>query len=308
MSKTLIQIISDTLKAEVGERFTGNQLARLIVEKNTDWVDRKRQKSRNPNIRDGGTEEMVSQVQSEIGSNRPAIEKHSNLRMTEDRPRRYYFTALSEEEEVEAIENDPSGTTSGAISEHSLYPLLATYLEQEHGVLAKRIDERKSRNSKGPKGNKWLHPDLIGFEVLSDRWSEPIKALVQSRSDPNARLWSFEVKKLVNRANVREVFFQALSNSAWANNPYLVAAEISGKGTLDELRMLSSQHGVGVILLATDEPGESSIVIQARERAEIDWTAASRLAEENPDAEAVFKQVRVFHQSGERTQEFWTKE
>ena len=85
----------------------------------------------------------------------------------------------------------------------------------------------------------------------------------------------------------------------------MVAAEISGKGTLDELRMLSSQHGVGVIIIATNAENESSVVIQARERAEVDWTVASRLVEENSDAQEVFKQVRVYHQSGELNQEFW---
>ncbi|MEL6801418.1 MAG: HrgA protein, partial [Pseudomonadota bacterium] len=200
-----------------------------------------------------------------------------------------------------------TGPVGGAISEHDLYPMLAAYLKQTHGVLAKRIDERKSGNRNGPKGNQWLHPDLIGFEVLSDRWSETVRSLVQARSDPSSRLWSFEVKKLVNRANVREVFFQALSNSAWANFAFLVAAEISGKGTLDELRMLSSQHGVGVIVLATSPENESNVVIQARERSEVDWTAADRLAATNPDADALFRQVRVYHQAGELTQEYWDK-
>ncbi|WP_430448475.1 HrgA protein [Rhodophyticola sp.] len=305
MTKTTLDLILETLRSENGSRLTANQLSRAMVERNGDWAQRKREKSRNKSIREGGFEELRAQVQSEIGSHRERIERHPNLRMTEDSPRRYYFTDLSEEEEIDAVENEPDGPVSGAISENDLYPLLARYLASEHGVLAKRIDERKSRNRQGPKGNQWLHPDLIGFEVLSEKWGDTVRTLVQARSDPNSRLWSFEVKKLVNRANLREVFFQALSNSAWANMSYLVAAEVSGRGTLEELRMLSSQHGVGVIILATNAESESSISIQARERPEVDWTAANRLAEENPDAEAVFRQVRVYHQSGELTKEFW---
>lgn len=305
MSKPLIKIIAETLEARKGERLTANQLSKAIVEGNPDWASRKRANSQNPEIRDGGFEELRAQVQSEIGSHKPRIEQHPKLRMTEDRPRRYYFTDLSDEEEVISVENDPDGPVSGAISEHDLYPILSQYLAADQGVLSKRIDERKSRNRHGPRGNQWLHPDLIGFEVLSESWGEAIKSLVEARSDPSSRLWSFEVKKLVNRSNVREVFFQALSNSAWANFSYLVAAEISGRGTLQELRMLSSQHGVGVIVLATDSENESSISIQARERPEVDWTAANRLSEENPDAEAVFRQVRIFHQSGELNNDFW---
>ncbi len=307
MSKTLVQIISDTLKARKGERLTGNQLATTIVRENEKWAEQKKQKSKNPIIKDGGFDEMKAQVQSEIGSNRPAIEKHPHLRMTEDKPRRYYFTELSDEEEIFAVENEPPGNTEGAYSEHDLYPILAKYLLESHAILGKRIDEKKSKNSQGKKGNQWLHPDLIGFQVLSEKWGQTITALVQARSDASSRLWSFEVKKLVNRSNLREVFFQTLSNSAWANFAYLVAAEISGKGTLDELRMLAGQHGVGVIILSTDPETESTIEIQARERVEVDWTAANRLAVENPDAKSVFEQVRIFHQAGSLNRDFWAK-
>lgn len=225
--------------------------------------------------------------------------------MTEDRPRKYYYTTLSESEEVEAVEGDPNIDAPQAYSEHDLYPMLVKYLADELDVFARRIDEKKSKNKNGSGGNRWLYPDLIGFEVLSQKWSGEIKQLVQARSDRSSRLWSFEVKKLINRSNVREVFFQALSNSAWANLAYLVAAEISGTGTLDELRMLSSQHGVGVIQLSTSEDAESTVLIQTVEKAEVDWTAANRLSEENSDAEAVFRQVRVYHQAGELNKTFW---
>lgn len=248
---------------------------------------------------------MRLQVQSEIGSIRLAIEKHANLRMTEDRPRKYYYTTLTESQEVEAVEIAGQAMTELTYSEHDLYPILAKFLRDELLVYAKRIDEKKSSSRNGSGGNRWLYPDLIGFEVLSETWSEQIKQLVQARSDRSSRLWSFEVKKLINRSNVREVFFQALSNSAWANLAYLVAAEISGKGTLEELRMLSSQHGVGVIQISVEQDTESSILIQAIEKSEIDWKAADRLSVENSDAQAVFEQVRVFHQAGVLNKAFW---
>lgn len=306
-NRTTLDIIVDTLKARSGRRLTANDLSRAMLEDHPDWAQKKREKSQNDTIRLGGFEELRAQVQSEIGSHKPRIERHANLRMTEDRPRKYYFTTLTESEEIEASEEDTPLHQDDALSEHDLYPLLARYLVEDLGVYAKRIDEKKSKNKNGSGGNRWLHPDLIGFEVLSENWSEPIKQLVQSRSDRNSRLWSFEVKKLINRSNVREVFFQALSNSAWANLAYLVAAEISGKGTLDELRMLSSQHGVGVIQLSTSQETESVVLIQAIERTEIDWTAADRLSVENSDAESVFRQVRVYHQAGELNSDFWEK-
>lgn len=307
MSKSLttIEVIINTLSTRSGQRLTANELSRAMIEDHEEWAQKKKEKSQNDTIRLGGFEELRAQVQSEIGSYRQRIERDPNLRMTEDRPRKYYYTTLSESEEVEAAEGVSHVQTENSYTEHDLYPILADYLNERLRVFAKRIDEKKSRNQNGSGGNRWLYPDLIGLEVLSETWSSTIKQLVQARSDRSSRLWSFEVKKLVNRSNVREVYFQALSNSAWANFAYLVAAEISGKGTMDELRMLSSQHGVGVIQLSMSPEEESSITIQAREKSDVDWSAADRLSVENKDAEGVFRQVRVYHQAGELNREFW---
>src|SRR5690606_2659153 len=59
-------------------------------------------------------------------------------------------------------------------NEHSLYPLLNKYLKSI-GVRSKRIDEKKSKNSKGGGGNKWLHPDLVGIKIKDEKFSKEIK-------------------------------------------------------------------------------------------------------------------------------------
>ena len=51
-------------------------------------------------------------------------------------------------------------------------------------------------------------------------------------SDKRTKLWSFEAKLLINRSNVRECFFQAVSNSSWANFGYLVAAGVPLTGEM----------------------------------------------------------------------------
>jgi hypothetical protein len=70
-------------------------------------------------------------------------------------------------------------------------------------------------------------------------------------------VFSFELKKSLSFGNLREAFFQAVSNSSWANEGYLVAAEISqDEDFLSELRRLSSSFGIGVVQLAdSDESG-----------------------------------------------------
>jgi len=177
--------------------------------------------------------------------------------------------------------------------------VVCTYLWTELQVLGKRIDEKRSSNLRGPRGNQWLYPDVVGLEDLGAQWHREVRDCVAQVADRRTRLWSFEVKVLINRANVRETYFQAVSNSSWANFGYLVAPVIQGSDTLKELRMLYAAHGIGVIQIDVENPSESEILIPARERPEIDWTAASRLASENKDALEFIKLVRQLHQTGE---------
>lgn len=191
------------------------------------------------------------------------------------------------------------------MKEHDLYPILSEFLWSELELYSKRIDEKRSRNSRGAGGNKWLYPDLVGMENLSGEWHREIKDCVKQYADKKTKLWSFEVKILINRSNVREVFFQTVSNSSWANFGYLVASEIEGADTLKELRMLASLHGIGFIRLDAENPSESQIIIPAKERSEIDWNTANRLTEENKDFLDYIKLIRQFYQTGEIRQSDW---
>ena len=56
--------------------------------------------------------------------------------------------------------------------------------------------------------------DPVAMEDIGAEWDREIRACVQQAGAQRARLWSFEVKLLVNRSNVREVWFQAVSNSS----------------------------------------------------------------------------------------------
>jgi uncharacterized protein len=124
-------------------------------------------------------------------------------------------------------------------------------------------------------------------------------------ADKKTKLWSFEVKKLLNRSNVREAFFQAVSNSSWANFGYLVVADIEGTDTLKELRMLFPLHGIGLIQIDTENPSESQILIPARERGDVDWATCNHLTDENKDFLSFVKLVRQFHQTGDPRRKDW---
>lgn len=247
--------------------------------------------------------ELLNQLVAEIGANRPGItKKHAQVRTTEGRPRRYYWSEQTEEAEVAASAVDMSAPFTDedvtSLSEHDLYPMLADYLKSELGLHTHRIDERRSSNKRGPQGNRWLYPDVVSFEDLTEDWTQEIKTCVSEAGGQKSRLWSFEVKLLLNRSNVRESYFQAVSNSTWANFGYLVAGEVEGTETLKELRMLSALHGIGLIKLDIDNPAESQIMIPSRERADIDWANCNRLAAENPDFREVVNLVWQFHRTG----------
>jgi hypothetical protein len=145
---------------------------------------------------------------------------------------------------------------------------------------------------------------MVGMEDFGSDWVSEIQLCVKQYGDKRVRLWSFEVKLLINRSNVRESWFQTVSNSSWAHFGYLVAAEFTGN-VMKELRMLASAHGIGVLRLNLDDPSESEILIPARERAEINWDTCNRLVAENKDFKSFIELVREFHQTDKAKKHDW---
>lgn len=312
--------VIELLSANPEKRFKARDIATWVTENYPEAAAAKLEKS-------GSIEshsQLLNQLVAEIGANRPIWERQiPQLRTTDGvRPRLYYWTDRSEAEEVAEAEagNDPviefatpieEGPGGGPThllpdpkvvirrSEHDLYPLLIEFLESEYGLKGHRIDERKSSNAYGSGGNKWLFPDVVGMENLTDGLHQEVVTAMRESRDTRIRLWSFEVKLLINRSNARETYFQAVSNSSWANFGYLVAANFEGSETLKELRILYAMHGIGLIKLDEENPSESQVIVPARERPVLEWAMCSRLAVENKDFRAFMKRVRQFFQTGD---------
>jgi len=208
--------------------------------------------------------------------------------------------------QIEPAKDAKEEPAKASLTERDLYPLLCRYLHAEFGLYPQRIDEKRSSNRNGPKGNIWLFPDIVALEDLGAEWHKDIRDCVRHYGDPRCRLWSFEVKLKLNRSNVREAWFQTVSNSSWANQGYLVAAEVEGADTMKELRLLAAAHGMGLIVLDVEDPTEGSeIRIPARERSDVDWDACNRLAEENADFRDYIRAVRQFHQTDDIKRGDW---
>ncbi|SNS14913.1 COG2958 family protein [Antarctobacter heliothermus] len=305
------KFLPEILLENIGTRLTAREIALRIVEKYPEAVEQKRLKSRAVVAPLDTQDAMVQQIVAEIGARRKFLQRNdSRIKTTEGRPRKYFLSNLSEEEEVETapdLQGTPAQTDIQGfdLNEASLYPLLKSFAQSELSVYAMRIDERRSSNSRGKGGNQWLFPDLVGMQDLSSTWHREIVDCAKEYSDKKSKLWSFEVKLRLNSSNVRESYFQAVSNSSWSNLGYLVAAEIQGEKTLDELRMLSGLHGIRVIRLDSENLSESQILLPARERADVDWGSMNRLALENGDFLNFIGNVRRFYQTGDTRSADW---
>ncbi|NMG73716.1 HrgA protein [Aromatoleum diolicum] len=292
------------LSGAPGKQLSSAELATLVVQSYPDWCAKKQQNSK-PGVK------IEAQIANEISSRRPQwLKKYTRLKCSDTSPRKYSWGeggAFSDETPDDEIPN--VSPQQQKLKEADLYPLLAHFLwvgPVQNRVYPKRIDEKTSSNNLGPKANEWLHPDMVGLEDLMAEWQPQIQDCAEKAGDQRARLWSFEVKLRVSRSSVRRDYFQAVSNSSWANFGYLVAAEIDSD-TDAELMMLHGLHGIGVIELNVENPAESAIRIPARERNAVDWATSNRLAKENKDFRQFAKLVAAFYKTRETSEKEWDK-
>ncbi|WP_064605726.1 COG2958 family protein [Photobacterium sp. J15] len=307
---TRVEMIIETLKANPESKFTARDLAKEFMVRYPDEIAEKQ-----TNPRYDTEEKLIAQLAAEVGGQRTKAAQRACANVaTRDkpRPRIYYweanpdFSALDvSHEELDEPEVD-TPLVSQSLSEHDLYPMLIEYLSKDLGLSCLRIDERKSKNSHGNGGNHWLHPDIVALEPLDQGWDEIVRSCVRSGNHSSVRLWSFEVKKHLTKGNVRKYFFQAVSNSSWANFGYLVATGLNSD-VEGELQMLASLHGIGVLLLDTDSLFDSQILIPAKERTSVDWQSANRIVAENSDFHHYIEQVGIYNQTGRLIKSAWNK-
>ncbi|MGQ9706194.1 MAG: HTH domain-containing protein [bacterium] len=165
--------------------------------------------------------------------------------------------------------------------ESDLHPFLTYFIYHYIKAYLKTICHEKSKKKEY---SEWTHPDMVGvyfpFEELSKQVIEFSSALYGSL----AKLFSFEIKKELNFSNLRESFFQTVSNSSWANEGYLVSSEIQKDDKfLIELKRLSSSFGIGIIEINIDDPDSSKILFPAKFREYLDWDTINKLSDINDD-------------------------
>ncbi|AYQ45207.1 HrgA protein [Helicobacter pylori] len=188
----------------------------------------------------------------------------------------------------------PSTPSVKIAHERDLHPFL-TYMafgNENLKCYTKTIFHEES--SKSIKGiDRWLYPDMVGVRFLHAELSnENLIAFSKKFDTLPVKLVSFELKREISVHNCRECYFQAISNSSWANEGYLVGYHINTHDLklMDLLKRLHASFGIGVIDLRTDED-KSAILLNAKYKEKIDYTVASELSEKNPKFSAFLKSV-----------------
>ncbi len=188
----------------------------------------------------------------------------------------------------------PSAPSVKIVHERDLHPFL-TYMAIHNENLkcyTKTIFHEES--SKSPKGmDRWLYPDMVGVRFLHAELSnENLIAFSKKFDTLPVKLVSFELKKEISVHNCRECYFQAISNSSWANEGYLVGRHIDTHNPqlMDLLKRLHASFGIGVIDLRVDED-KSAILLNAKYKEKIDYTMAQELSDKNPKFSGFLKSV-----------------
>lgn len=218
--------------------------------------------------------------------------------ITSKRPTKFFFrgkdiNSIEIQQNIKSVEKENSTQNKSIYKEIDLHPLLVkfVYSNIHFNCYAKTINQSKTKSkNRGPNAKKgldeWLHPDIVGVYFPFDDYEKKTLELLRSININSVKLFSFEMKQKLNYNVLRQCYFQAVSNSSWANEGYLVALEVDeDPGFRDELNRLSNAFGIGIIQLDAHNIDESKIICPARYNEIIDWDTVDRLVDESIDFE-----------------------
>jgi len=219
------------------------------------------------------------------------------------RPTRFFLKERQAElppdaaERFEQEEGKKAEKKNTEFHERDLHPLLTYFayanpsFNRGRSIFTKTILHEKSTRSGF---NEWVHPDMVGFYLPLDDWRPNVIEFNRLSDNNSLRLFSFEIKKALNKGNYRESYFQAVSNSSWAHEGYLVAADIlQDDEFLAEIERLASSFGIGIIHLNPADIDGSRILYPAKVKESLDWETINKLCEQNSDFEKFLQDVKI---------------
>jgi hypothetical protein len=216
----------------------------------------------------------------------------SMIIQTSERPAQFFLRKLADKIDIQKVQKQKDTEVAKKekveikkFNERDLRSVLVAYAYGDTHFKANLKTIYHENSSKATKGqNEWLHPDLVGVYFPFRDYKPETLEIQNNLSITSIKLFSFEIKISLNFGNLRQSFFQAVSNSSWANEGYLVALNIDDDPTFkDEVRRLNNAFGIGIIKLNPENVFESEIVFPSSINQEIDWDTVNRLANENSD-------------------------
>jgi hypothetical protein len=219
----------------------------------------------------------------------------SPFAQTDSRPKKFYLKSQASQIDLSVesttIIEEKVKKKKFDFKEEELHKFLSYYAYYHLNCYTKTINH--SQSTKKEYG-QWVHPDVVGCYFPLDDWKPEVYELSSAIGNISIKLFSFELKRELTFGNLRESFFQTVSNSSWANESYLVAAEISNEQEfMDELTRLSSSFGIGIIKLNLEDPHSSEIVLPAKYREALDWDTINKLTTMNSDFKEFVSTVKI---------------
>lgn len=200
---------------------------------------------------------------------------NSPFQVTSTKPKQFVLKEWNNTEYPRSESGEVSKPAARKYSEKDLHPILTYYAYYYLQCYTKTIS-----HSRSPKKEfmEWVHPDIVGVHFPLEEWSREVADFSEVMTGNPIKLYSFELKRYLDNGNLRESFFQAVSNSSWANEGYLVAAEFTEDDEFEnELRRLSTAFGIGIIQLDREDPDASKILFPARSQNELDWETINKM-------------------------------
>ena len=138
------------------------------------------------------------------------------------RPKRFVLRSLADSVGLERLEELEPPAPIGKKPEYfekDLHPFVVYYGSLYLKAYLKTIHHNRS-DKKG--FSEWVHPDIVGCYFPFRDWEAEVVEASSVMGYTAIKLFSFELKKELTLSNLREAFFQAVSNSSWANEGYLL--------------------------------------------------------------------------------------
>lgn len=180
--------------------------------------------------------------------------------------------------------------------ERSLHKLFCSSLRNKN-IYAKTIFHEKS-STKSDNAQKWVHPDIIGVEFEEFKNDATLSLLKATEPKETVHIYSYELKKKIESDyQLKQCYFQALSNSSWANYGYLVTFEIN-EDLDEEMKRLNNAFGIGIILM---QANDYKILYSARKK-ELEYNTIEKLCNLNPEFSTfIAKLSKIINASKEYT-------